>query len=140
MAKINDTTTYPITTPAADDIVIGTDVSNVSNSPNGETANFKLSDIGSLLIETDQGEIGTYVFAYASSNKSFGDTVAGSDLTPISAVREVVGVGSTNASFAFNDGSALTGTWRCMGEFDRFTDGYPSGNSFYGATLWLRIS
>lgn len=137
MAKINDTTTYPITTPAADDIVIGTDVSNVSNSPNGETANFKLSDIGSLLIETDHGEIGTYVFAYASSNKSFGDTVAGSDLTPISAVKSMTTSAAVQSGFAFNDGSALTGTWRCMGEFDRVNGSDPA---WYGATLWLRIS
>lgn len=45
MAKINDTTTYPITTPDADDIVIGTDVSDTGNSPDGEAVNFKLSAI-----------------------------------------------------------------------------------------------
>jgi hypothetical protein len=137
MAKINDTTTYPTATPAADDIVIGTDVSNVSNSPNGETANFKLSDIGSLLIETDEGEIGTYVFAYASSNKSFGDTVAGSDLTPVSAVKSMTATAAVQSGFDFNDGAALTGTWRCMGEFDRVNG---SGPTWYGATLWLRIA
>lgn len=97
------------------------------------------TDIGAGTAALSAGDIGTYVFAYASSNKSFGDTVAGSDLTPISAVREAVGVGSTNASFAFNDGSALTGTWRCMGEFDRIALG-TSSNNFYGATLWLRIA
>lgn len=45
MAKINDTTTFPITTPDADDLAIGTDVSDTGNSANGETVNFKFSAI-----------------------------------------------------------------------------------------------
>lgn len=45
MAKITDTTTYPNTTPAMDDHVIGTDVSDTGNSADGEVVTFKLSDI-----------------------------------------------------------------------------------------------
>ena len=45
MAKINDTTTFPITAPALDDIVLGTDVSDTGNSADGETVNFKMDDI-----------------------------------------------------------------------------------------------
>ena len=43
--KINDTTTFPITAPALDDIVLGTDVSDTGNSADGETVNFKMEDI-----------------------------------------------------------------------------------------------
>jgi len=57
MAKINDTTTFPNTTPALDDHVIGTDVSDTGNDANGEVVTFLLSDIlalaeGKVLIET----------------------------------------------------------------------------------------
>ena len=45
MAKTNDTTTFPITAPAAADLLFGTDVSNTSNSPDGETVNFTVEDV-----------------------------------------------------------------------------------------------
>lgn len=48
MARINNTTTFPNTTPALNDHVIGTDVSNTSNSADGETVTFLLSDIVAL--------------------------------------------------------------------------------------------
>lgn len=40
MTKINDTTTYPNTTPALTDHFIGTDVSDIGNDANGETVTF----------------------------------------------------------------------------------------------------
>lgn len=49
MAKINDTTTYPNTTPALTDHVPGTDVSNVANDANGETVTFTLQAIMDLI-------------------------------------------------------------------------------------------
>lgn len=45
MAKINDTTTFPITAPAVDDFMPGTDVSDTGNSADGETVSFKIGDI-----------------------------------------------------------------------------------------------
>lgn len=45
MTKINDTTTFPITEPRKEDLVIGTDVSDTGNDANGETVNFELGDI-----------------------------------------------------------------------------------------------
>lgn len=41
--KINRTDIYPLTTPADDDFVLGTDVSNTTNDPNGETVNFSIA-------------------------------------------------------------------------------------------------
>lgn len=40
MSRINDVTTYPATDAAADDTVIGTDVSNTTNNSGGETVQF----------------------------------------------------------------------------------------------------
>lgn len=45
MARINNTTTFPNTAPGLGDHVIGTDVSNTSNSADGETVTFKLVQI-----------------------------------------------------------------------------------------------
>jgi len=45
MGKINDTTNYANVAPADADHVIGTDVSNTANSPNGETVTFTFSSI-----------------------------------------------------------------------------------------------
>jgi hypothetical protein len=45
MVKINDTTAFPNTTPADDDHVIGTDISNTSNSADGETVTFTIGSI-----------------------------------------------------------------------------------------------
>ena len=52
MARINNTTTFPITAPASDDLVIGTDVSNTTNSADGETVNFTIGSIADLAFIT----------------------------------------------------------------------------------------
>lgn len=52
MARINDTTTYPITTPAAGDIVLGTDVSDTTNNAGGEAVNFTVGSIADLAFQT----------------------------------------------------------------------------------------
>ena len=46
MTKINDTTAFPVTQPAQNDYVIGTDVSNTTNSAGGETVNFDIGEFG----------------------------------------------------------------------------------------------
>lgn len=43
--KINDTITFPVTTPSDNDLILGTDVSNTSNDPGGQTVNFRVSDV-----------------------------------------------------------------------------------------------
>ena len=59
MSKINNTQAFPVTDPAMDDMVIGTDVSDTGNSSDGETVNFKLNDILDLLeINRSRIEIG----------------------------------------------------------------------------------
>jgi hypothetical protein len=43
--KINDTTVFQITTPGENDLLLGTDVSDTSNDPDGQTVNFKAEDV-----------------------------------------------------------------------------------------------
>jgi hypothetical protein len=43
--KINNTTVFPITVPGDDDLLLGTDVSDTSNDPDGQTVNFKVEDV-----------------------------------------------------------------------------------------------
>lgn len=52
MAKINDTSVFPITAPALNDLLLGTDKSNTSNDANGETVNFTAQSIGLLVPST----------------------------------------------------------------------------------------
>lgn len=83
------------------------------------------------------GGIGSYVFAICSAaSVAFGSTVAGSTLNPVSAARSFAANGSGTVS-TFAAGSALTGTWRCMGTYNQST-----GSSYLlgGSTLWLRIA
>jgi hypothetical protein len=89
------------------------------------------------------GAIGTYVWARrttGSTDVAFGDTLAGSSLSPTSAAYFIADSGATGV--AVNVGSALSGTWRAMGTYDHtasFNDG--SGTATIGgSTLWLRIS
>lgn len=90
---------------------------------------------------TTAGAVGTYVFATRSTGTTdvaFGATLAGSNLGPVSAMRSNVGAtGAMTASFTV--GTALSGTWQCMGQYDHVSAASGGGN-YTGATLWLRIS
>lgn len=93
------------------------------------------------------GDVGTYVWATrttGTTDVTFGTTLAGSSLSPTSAARIVgPGLGGTNAA-SFNVGTALSGTWQCMGTYDHTitstTDGSGNSQTIGGSTLWLRIS
>lgn len=79
--------------------------------------------VGFLPSDTGGG-IGTYAFCYRITNTalSFGATVAGSDLKP------------TQAGNNSSGGSALTGTWRCLGQSNS------SATDSDRKTLYVRIS
>lgn len=85
---------------------------------------------------TTAGAVGTYVFAKrgtGTADVAFGSTIAGSSLVPTSAVTAVSVSGSATADAA----AALSGTWRCMGQYDHV---FATGGTYNGATLWMRIS
>ena len=87
------------------------------------------------------GAVGTYVFAKAAgsiASVSFGSTVAGSNLSPVSAASGISHTTASGSAVFFTDPAVLSGTWRAMGlYFQGVSDGNTTIN---GATLWLRIS
>lgn len=85
------------------------------------------------------GAIGTYTLAQrtTTSDLSFGATVAGSELRPVSALYRMNVAGAGNNQFGA--GSALSGTWRCMGSLDGFQV-IGGISEMYGATLFMRIA
>lgn len=83
--------------------------------------------------------IGTYVWAKRTTgggDVAYGSTLAGSSLSPTSAFTALTGTFGTTPG-TLDNGSALSGTWRCMGTFDQSQGTNVTG---VGATLWLRIS
>ncbi len=100
--------------------------------------------IDGIAAMTHQGlgnSVGTYVFARRTDNADTGfqGGVPGSLLRPTSAAWSVT-TGTSPEGTSFNNGPALDGTWRCMGQYDGIST---SGGGFLtiaGATLWLRIA
>ena len=134
MAKINDTTTFPITAPALDDIVLGTDVSDTGNSADGETVNFKMDDILKLggfrgvQLFTSSGTWtkptgcnAVFVFitgggeggGQSSSGEEAGTAIGYIDVSSISNATITVGAG----------GSGTNGPTGANGGFSRWSDG-----------------
>lgn len=105
------------------------------------------SVLGNIAANTTAGAVGSYVWARRTSGTtdvSFNSTLAGSSLSPTSGAAVVgPGLGGDNAA-GFTTGSALSGTWRCMGTYDHTvtsaTDGSSNNQTIGGATLWLRIA
>ena len=78
MAKINDTNTFPITAPAGDDMLLGTDVSDTSNDANGETVNFTINSIiagmaGTTINKLPSAALGMFVGDGAGPHTDLGD-------------------------------------------------------------------
>lgn len=98
------------------------------------------------------GGIGTYVIAVPTTaitvNYAYGDTLAGSSLLPTGVIYSSLGIGNGNGTLTYGvaTGSALSGTWQCMGvqtgrsaDFNTGTAGSDQ-SYFYGACLWQRIA
>lgn len=123
MAKINDTTTYPNTTPALTDHVPGTDVSNTTNDANGETVTFTLQAVSDLVVA--QAPIGLEFIATAdaSGDASIDFTESAFDSTKYDSYMFVFG----NIIPVTDNGSlrARTGT----------VSGFASGASDYANTV-----
>lgn len=92
MANINDTTTYPNTTPALNDHVPGTDVSDTGNSADGETVTFLLSGIRTLF---GHGDISSGTGAPATTPGKIGD----------------VYIDTAGPAFYFAKGTASSADW-----------------------------
>jgi len=94
------------------------------------------------------GAIGTYVFARSTtaSDVAFGATRAGSALVPTGAITGFLSLisGANGPLQMLASGSALSGSWQCMGVYDHIltaaADDPPQDVDVFGATLWMRIS
>jgi len=90
------------------------------------------------------GAVGTHCFAVGpTSDVAFGSTTAGSNLRPTSALYSgTAPTRSSSRGTLFDQGTALSGTWRAMGTFDyaENTRSAQDPNLVFGVTLWLRIS
>lgn len=114
---------------------------NVPAVANGDSGAPRIQQAAMGTWYTTAGGVGTYAFARRGSGTAdvaFGDTLAGSSLVPTSAM--ISNAGSSGAmNTAFDAGSALSGTWRCMGTYDHVVAA-AGGGLYSGATLWMRIS
>jgi hypothetical protein len=125
-------------------LTINHQTNDISATSGSVTIDGSAIDVGAATAGLSAGGIGTYCFANGPDT-AFGSTTAGSGLTPISAMYkgDEFGIqgGTGNGPTA---GSALSGTWRCMGTSDATWVIDPNGANpdtiGYGATLWLRIS
>ncbi|MCU0909269.1 MAG: hypothetical protein MUF73_17970, partial [Rhodobacteraceae bacterium] len=101
--------------------------------------------IDGIAAMTHQGlgnSVGTYVFARRTDNADTGfqGGVPGSLLRPTSAVWSISTPAGSSESASFNNGPALDGTWRCMGQYDGISTSGGGSLTLAGATLWLRIA
>lgn len=124
----NDNDTTIPTTAAVIDYV----VTSIPGAPS-------TSDVLTALAGASAGAVGTYTLAKRTSGAAdvaHGSTLAGSSLSPASAIGERSG---DSGNVVPTVGSALSGTWRCMGHLDYSAAGSGGGNTVQ-VTLWLRIS
>ncbi len=83
-------------------------------------------------VNMTHGAIGSLCFASGNVTTTAGNTAAGANLAPVGiAFSDPEGYGTAASQ---DRGSALTGTWRCLGNSN-----YASGTRYLPATLWQRI-
>ena len=104
MAKINDTSTYPDTTPAMGDLLPATDISNTTNDANGETVNFSVQSlVNHTEINAQTGTTYTLVL---------GDR--GKIVTMSNAATNTLSI-PLNSSVAFAVGTCILVQWKGVG-------------------------
>jgi len=107
----------------------------------GQVSGQRLGQAVAARVGTTAGAVGTYAFANSptSADTAFGDSRAGSDLQTSSAMYKFSTDGGADIE-TLTSGSPLTGTWRCMGNYDYQVGPGFGGAYANGATLWLRIA
>lgn len=90
---------------------------------------------GAPRIAYDAGTIGSLVYG-TGPVATYGDLVAGSTIFPSSSV-QALNDGGASVAGSFNSGSALSGSWQCLG--DSNAGSWGTGTAV-GATLWQRVA
>lgn len=111
-------------------------------SVNGNTGAVTAAQVIAANASAAAGDVGSSAFLYYNGATTFGTTRAGSSLLPIGSIDSVGSTGSptVGSGWAIAKGTALAGTWRCMGNTT------PANADSFGnaittnATLWLRIA
>lgn len=93
------------------------------------TEQMSTANVLAMIAGASAGAVGSYVFAYTMATVAYNATTAGSNLRPSGGIHN--GEFNTNR-FVVSGGTALAGTWRCMG--------ISAASGETGITLWLRIS
>lgn len=113
MSKINDTSDYPVTPAAGDDIIIGTDVSDTTNDPNGETVNFEVAQIANYVQQLTFTTTTAMTLAQATSmveaNHAGAETITLPASAPAGSLISVVQSGAGATSVAAPAGETLNG-------------------------------
>jgi len=155
MSKINDVVNYGAVVPAAGDLVIGTDVSDVSTDAGGETVNFLMSGIKAFVAGspaltgtptaptattgTDTTQIATTAFV-ADTGASYATAAQGDKADT---ALQNASAFATAAQGVKADGSALAptasagvGHWRALGSAVSLS--LPAGGTW--AYFWLQTN
>lgn len=90
---------------------------------------------GAPRIAYTAGTVGSLVFGRGPV-ATYGALVAGSTIFPTSAVQALNDGGAT-VNGVFNSGSALSGSWQCLGDSNA---GVWGSGTAVGATLWQRVA
>jgi hypothetical protein len=125
----------PITQP-----LIGALYDNPIAIANGDVGAPRIQAIAAMSHQGLGNTVGMPVFArrLTAGDIGFNGGVGGADLVPTSAVTGISVSSSPTGGPTLAAGSALNGTYRCLGLYDHAADS--SGVSVAGATLWIRIA
>jgi len=113
MAKINDTSIFPITTPAGDDIILGTDVSDTTNSADGETVNFTINSINARVAGGVSGA--PRLHGSSASPTADADAIAGLPAITCAASGQAVFNDAVNYTGSFSDVSTSSTSYVSAG-------------------------
>lgn len=108
MAKTNDTTLFPVGTPAASDLLFGTDVSDTSISPDGKVANFTVGSLFAVSATSGSSKVPKEGLGGLCIGAVGGKSVSSAAIVDLDAAEELTLVGSFNTNVPSTGVCSLT--------------------------------
>jgi hypothetical protein len=139
MVKINNTAIFTVnSTPADDDLLLGTDVSNTSNDSDGETVNFRVDAItgGPKLLATVEAVVGDTEIIMPSS--AFDNSKFDLYLLTLENVEFTGASSNTQLFIRFSNNAGVT--FLTSGYITSSTSGATPSNAAYAETSVLATS